>query len=130
MKSFNELKDGDIVYNATDGIMTVGYSDFFSETSEKELCFATPRCIWRGCQFDPADWECLEDVEAVRKLYGYIGRDIEYVEEDYKSDLLSECVGRDKRTYWWYMDTLTCVAIDAETLEIHEDEIFFSEQFE
>ena len=130
MKSFEGLKDKDVVYNATDGIMTVSYSDFFSETNEKELCLATPRCLWRGFQFDPADWELLHDVEAVRKLYDYISRDIEYVEEDYNSDLLSECVGRDKRTYWWYMDTLTCVAIDAETLKIHEDEIFFSEQFE
>lgn len=130
MKSFEGLKDGDMIYNPTDLVATVRYSKIFSETGEKEFCLETTNCIWRGCQFDPADWELLHDVEAVRKLYDYISRDIEYVEEDYNSDLLSECVGRDKRTYWWYMDTLTCVAIDAETLEIHEDEIFFSEQFE
>jgi len=66
MKSFEGLKDNDVIYNPIDGIMTVSYSNFFSETNEKELCFATPRCLWRGCQFDPADWERLEDVKAVK----------------------------------------------------------------
>jgi hypothetical protein len=57
MKSFEGLKEGTVIHNDIDGDMTVQYSDFFSETDEKEICFATANCLWRGCQFDPADWE-------------------------------------------------------------------------
>ena len=57
MKSFEGLKEGTVIHNDIDGDMTVTYSDFFSDTNKKELCFISEKCIWRGCQFDPTDWE-------------------------------------------------------------------------
>lgn len=59
MKTFEGLKEGTVLYSPEypgDGEMTVHYSNCFSET--KELCFADEKgFLWRGNQFDPADWE-------------------------------------------------------------------------
>ena len=61
MKTFEGLKEGTILYSPeylNDGNMTVCYSNYFSETNEKELCFADEKgFLWRGNQFDPADWQ-------------------------------------------------------------------------
>jgi len=57
MKSFEGLKEGAVIHNDIDGDMIVRYLVWFSETNEKELCFESENMIWRGCQFDPADWE-------------------------------------------------------------------------
>lgn len=63
MKSFEGLKEGTVIHNDVDGDMIVRYSAWFSETNEKELCFESENMIWRGCQFDPADWE-IKDAPA------------------------------------------------------------------
>ena len=57
MKSFEGLKEGTIIHNDIDGDMIVRYSDWFSETNEKEICFETEKCLWRGTEFDPRDWD-------------------------------------------------------------------------
>ena len=57
MKSFEGLKEGTVIHNDIDGDMIVRYSALFSETHEKEFCLESERSLWRGCQFDPADWE-------------------------------------------------------------------------
>ena len=60
MKTFNGLKEGTVIHNEIDGDMVVRYSDWFSESGEKELCFESERCLWRGTEFDPANWELAE----------------------------------------------------------------------
>ena len=65
MKSFEGLKEGTVIHNDIDGDMIVRYSAWFSETNEKELCFESENMIWRGCQFDPADWESTKIKTAV-----------------------------------------------------------------
>lgn len=57
MKSFDGLQDGTVVVNPIDGEMVVRYSDWFSETGERELCFESESCLWRGSEFNPTDWE-------------------------------------------------------------------------
>ena len=57
MKSVEGLKEGTVIHNDIDGDMIVRYSTLFSETHEKEFCLESERSLWRGCQFDPADWE-------------------------------------------------------------------------
>lgn len=67
--------------------------------------------------------------EAAKKLYEYMGHDFDSISNDMEHDYLTENPGRNGRSYLWYMDETECVAIDIETLEIHEDEEFFKEQF-
>ena len=70
-----------------------------------------------------------DSVEAIKKVYAYIGHDLASVRNDMEHDYLTENEGRDGHTYLWYMDESTCVAVDKDTLEIHEDEDFFEDQF-
>ncbi len=60
-KQWINLKDGDIVHNATDGDMEVVWYDWYGEGRE-ELCFKTEKSIFLGSQFDPNDWE-LKKIE-------------------------------------------------------------------
>ena len=57
MKTFEGLEQGTVITNSIDGDMIVCYSDAFSENGEKEFCLASGESVWRGCQFDPAEWE-------------------------------------------------------------------------
>lgn len=59
LTTFDGLPAGTVL-TSTDGDMTVAYSDFWSEDGEKEFCLADDKCLWRGCQFDPADWRIKE----------------------------------------------------------------------
>ena len=55
-KQWINLKDGDIVHNATDGDMEVVWYGW-DEEAKKVLCFKTEKCIFLGSQFNPNDWE-------------------------------------------------------------------------
>lgn len=57
MKTFNGLKNGDVIHNDIDGDMTAVYTDLFSYGGDKELWFADKNSLWKAEQFDPADWE-------------------------------------------------------------------------
>lgn len=68
-EEWNNLKEGQIIHNEIDGYMEVTYSSAFSDKNEKELCLVghfvvdslDKSCIWRGSQFDPKDWEIIEN---------------------------------------------------------------------
>lgn len=61
MKTFEGLAEGTIVYNKEyDETMKVHYSSYWQEDDTKEICFETEKCLWRGTEFDPADWEVKE----------------------------------------------------------------------
>ena len=58
MKTFEGLKEGTVLYSKEyNEYMTVHYSSYWQEDNTKEICFATERCLHRGCEFDPRDWE-------------------------------------------------------------------------
>lgn len=59
LTTFEGLPAGTVLVSS-DGEMTVTYSDYWSENGEKEFCLADDKCLWRGCQFDPADWKIKE----------------------------------------------------------------------
>lgn len=57
MKTFNGLKDGDIIHNDIDGDMVAIYTDIFSDNGSEELYFLDSNSMWKAEEFDPADWE-------------------------------------------------------------------------
>lgn len=59
LTTFEGLPAGTVLVSS-DGEMTVTYSDYWSENGKKEFCLADDKCLWRGCQFDPADWKIKE----------------------------------------------------------------------
>lgn len=56
MKTFDNLKAGDRIFNEEDGIMKVGFYDFYA-TGEKIMCFVDKNSVWPAFQFYPEDWE-------------------------------------------------------------------------
>lgn len=56
-REWNNLKDGDVIYNPVDGYMTVRWTDTFNFHYEKELNLEDDNDLWNGSQFNPADWE-------------------------------------------------------------------------
>lgn len=62
MKSFDVLHEGNKVWNEEDGTMSVAFCDVNSD-GKKIMCLADDRSIYPASQFDPADWEMLENKE-------------------------------------------------------------------
>jgi len=61
MKTFEGLKDGMTIHNDIDGDMVVCHTDAFNEDGKQEMCFHDGRNVWRGCQFNPNEWEVVEE---------------------------------------------------------------------
>lgn len=62
MKTFDVLHEGDKVWNEDDGTMSVMFCDLYGD-GEKIKCLADDRSVYPASQFDPADWEMLENKE-------------------------------------------------------------------
>lgn len=56
MKTFENLKEGDIITNGTDGDMVATYYDFYGE-GKKTLCLKDSIGLYPANQFNPNEWE-------------------------------------------------------------------------
>lgn len=59
MKSFDNLKKGDKIYNEDDGIMEVMFGDFYGD-GKKIMVFADGKSVYPAFQFYPEDWELVK----------------------------------------------------------------------
>ena len=50
--------------------------------------------------------------ELINKLYGYMGHDMERLDNDIEHDYLTCNTGHNNKDYFWYLDEVESVAID------------------
>lgn len=55
MKTFENLRNGNVIENPDDGQMTVMFYDFYGD-GKAIMCFADGKSIYPAFQFYPADW--------------------------------------------------------------------------
>ena len=61
-------------------------------------------------------------MEAIRKLYSKMNMDENSIQDDMKNNYLSECIARNGKKVWWYLDNERCGAIYEDTLEMLTEE--------
>ena len=60
--------------------------------------------------------------ELINKLYGYMGHDMENLDNDTEHDYLTCNAGSNGKDYFWYMDETKSVAIDMDGNIIDESD--------
>lgn len=68
-------------------------------------------------------------METITKLYDYLDLDITGLDSHMKSGHLTENIGRDGESYFWYFDGRSNAAINISTGEIVTDESRIEELF-
>lgn len=68
MKTFDNLKEGDIITNKTDGDMIATYNDFYGD-GKKVLCLKGSKSLYLANQFNPSEWEIKNQIKCYIVLF-------------------------------------------------------------
>ena len=71
------------------------------------------------------------EAQLIRKLYGYMGYDLTWIEDDVLHDYLTANKGHNTLEHYWYMDETKCVAIDEDgnIIDYADNAQYFSDNF-